>query len=256
MPLTALTHDISPDIAQGERTWIDRDSIDLARADQQHLSYRNTLSDLGVEVVNLNVNRAFPDSVFMEDPAVVVDEVAILARMGAPPRRAETEALGPVLGQYRTVLEMQAPATLDGGDVLLMGRRIFVGQSTRTNQNGYQALADMLAPYGYEVIPVDVYKGCLHLITGTSALDGETLLFAPGKFDTVPLKDYKLVEVPKEEAWAANVLAVNGTILVPGGYPRTAELVSGLGYPVQVLDNSELEKAEGSLTCLSLIFST
>ncbi len=256
MPLTALTHDISPDIALGERTWIDRDPIDLARADQQHLGYRKALSGLGVEVVNLNINRAFPDSVFMEDPAVVVDEVAVLTRMGAPARTAEMKALGPVLGQYRTVLEMQAPATLDGGDVLLMGRRIFVGQSTRTNLEGYQALADMLTPYGYEVIPVEVYEGCLHLITGVTALDGETLLLATGKFDTAPLSDYKRVEVPEEEAWAANVMAVNGTILVPGGYPRTAELVSGLGYPVQVVDNSELEKAEGSLTCLSLIFKT
>ncbi len=255
MPTIAITHDISPDIDQGERTWVDAAPIDLARADQQHLEYRQTLASLGVEVINVSVNRDFPDSVFIEDPVVIVDEVAVLTRPGAKVRRGETAALEPILGKYRTLLRMEPPVTLDGGDVLQIGRRIFVGQSTRTNRAGYEALGDMLRPYGYEVTPVAVRDGCLHLVTGATALDNETVLVAPGTVDEEPFAGYRIVHTPAGEAWAANVIPVGGEIMVAAGYPGTAELISGLGHTVRLTEISEMEKAEGSLTCLSLIFS-
>ena len=255
MPTIAITHDISPDINLGERTWIEQEPLDLARADQQHLEYRQTLAALGVEVVNLSINRDYPDSVFIEDPAVIVDEVAVLTRSGAKARRGEIASLEPVLSQYRTLLRMEPPATLDGGDVLQVGRHIFVGQSTRTNRAGYEALSEMLQPYGYTVTPVEVHEGCLHLVTGATALDIETVLVAPGTVDEAPFADYRIVHTPAGEAWAANVIPVGGEIMVAAGYPKTAELISALGHTVRLTDISEMEKAEGSLTCLSLLFS-
>ena len=153
------------------------------------------------------------------------------------------------------ILRMEPPATLDGGDVLQIGRQIFVGHSTRTNRAGYDALSAMLQPYGYTVTPVEVREGCLHLVTGATALDGETVLVAPGTIDETPFADYRIVHTPEGEAWAANVIPVGGEIIVAAGYPRTADLISDLGQTVRLTDISQIEKAEGSLTCLSLLFS-
>lgn len=253
MSLIALTHSVSPNIVQGERTYRDRPPIDLARARQQHTAHCNALRSHGLEVITLEANRGFPDAVFTEDPAVVVDEVAIMTHMAVESRWGESAAIEAALTPYREIVHMAPPACLDGGDVLQVGKRLFVGQSTRTNRAGTRALTDMLTPYGYHIIPVPV-RGCLHLVTGATALDEATILAATDWIDTAPFEGFRILPVPRDEGPAANILPLDGAILMAAGYPQTADLVAGEGYQVELIDNSELEKAEGSLTCLSLIF--
>lgn len=253
MSLIALTHVVSPNVVKGERTFRDRQPMDLALAQQQHAAYCDALKSHGLEVVTLEANLDFPDAVFTEDPAVVVDEVAVMAHMASESRWGESAAIEAALAPYRKIVHMAPPAFLDGGDVLQVGTRLFVGQSTRTNRAGTQALADFLSPYGYQVIPVPVYD-CLHLVTGATALDEATILAATDWIDTSPFDGFRILPVPKDEGPAANILPLDGAILMATGYPQTAELVAAEGYDVELLDNYELEKAEGSLTCLSLIF--
>ena len=253
MSLIALTHAVSPNIVKGERTYRDQQPIDLARARQQHAAYCDTLRSHGLEVITLEANLDLPDAVFTEDPAVVVDELAVMTHMAAESRWGESAAIAAALAPYRKIVHMAPPACLDGGDVLQVGTRLYVGQSTRTNRAGTRALADFLSPYGYQVIPVPVHD-CLHLVTGATALDATTILAATDWIDTSPFEGYRILPVPRDEGPAANILPLDGVILMASGYPQTAELVAREGYNVELIDNSELEKAEGSLTCLSLIF--
>src|ERR1044071_3555120 len=163
--LTAITRAVSPSMNRCELTYLERQEIDIDRAAAQHRCYCQWLERLGARVIALSPEPDLPDAVFVEDPAVVVDEVAVMARMGAESRRPEAESLGAALAPFRPLHWMEAPATLDGGDVFRAGRTLFAGRSQRTNDQGIAQLRAVLAPFGYDVRPVDV-RGCLHLKSG------------------------------------------------------------------------------------------
>jgi dimethylargininase len=233
-------------------TYAARVPIDHAQALRQHAAYCQALREDGAEVRMLDVNRDLPDCVFIEDTAVVLDEVAILTSMGTASRRAEVTGIEPELRKYRAVERIEAPATLEGGDVLCVGRTLLVGLSSRTNRAGVQALEAIVRRHGYTVVPVPV-QGCLHFKTACTALDDQCLLVNPAWFDARPLRGFELIAVPEEEPWAANVARVGGRVWMAARHVRTADRVRGLGYPVRTLDLSEFAKAEGGVTCLSLL---
>ena len=234
-----------------ELTYLERQEIDIGRAVEQHRNYVRCLRDAGLQVYELPADPRLPDSVFVEDPAVVVDEVAVIARMGAESRRGEAHAMAEALGRFRPLVRMTAPATLDGGDVFRVGQTLFAGLSQRTNAAGIAQLRDAAAPWGYEVRPVEV-RGCLHLKSGACYVGGETMLVNRAWVDTSAFEDYDLVDV--EEPWAADVLALGNFVLMPEGYPKTKALLETAGFPVRTIDVSELQKAEAGVTCMSIIF--
>ncbi len=238
-----------------ELTHVVRRPIDIALARGQHAIYRQCLRELGVHVIELPAEDAYPDAVFVEDPAIVLDEVAVIARSGAESRRGEAESLARELAKYRPLHRMEAPATLDGGDVLRAGRTLFAGLSSRTNAAGIQQLAAATEPYGYRVQPVTV-EGCLHLKSAASWLGDDTVLIHRPWVDAGAFSGMRLVDVPAGEEEAANVLLVNDTVMVAAGFPATADRIAYLERKVRTIDNSEIRKAEGALTCCSLIFAS
>jgi len=253
--ITAITRAVSPEINQCELGFQPRDPIDVPKAIEQHGRYLAALRDLGAEVITLNAEPGMPDGMFVEDPALVVDEAAVMTRMGAESRRREGERLSTMLARFRKLRWIREPATLEGGDVLRIGRTLYVGFSRRTNQAGIDQLAELLRPSGYTVQAVPV-RGCLHLKSGCCALRDRVLLANRAWIDTAHFDGFEIVDVPPEEPGAANVLTIGNTTLVPASFPRTAELVSRLGFQVRSLDISELQKAEAGLTCCSLLFET
>ena len=253
MILKAIIHTISPQLNQCQLSFREREPIDIALANRQHNAYCDMLRRWGLEVIELSANRQYPDSVFVEDNAVVVDEVAIICRMGAESRRGEVEAIEAELSKYRQTVRLNAPATLEGGDVLRMGKKIFVGQTARSNDAGIRALSEIVSPYGYRVIPVAV-SGCLHLKSACTALNDVTIMANPQWFDPAPFQEYKIVTVPEEEPEAANVLQIGDVVCMMENFPQTVRRVKELGYRVDTIDISELLKAEAGLTCSSIIF--
>jgi dimethylargininase len=248
----ALTRDVPRSIARCELTFVDRVPIDYERAVAQHRDYCGRLEALGLEVLRLPADESCPDCCFVEDAAVVLDELAVLASPGTPSRRGESPAIEAALLPYRRIERIELPATLEGGDVLVVGRRIFVGLTTRTNEAGALALRRIAAPSGYEVVPVRV-PGCLHLKSAVTALDEGTLLANRAWLDTAPLKAFRVVDVAPEEPGAANVLRVRGAIWAHPGFPRTLDRLDREGYRVTPVDISEFLKAEAALTCKSLL---
>jgi dimethylargininase len=253
--LTAITHRVPPCINNCELSFIDRIAIDYDRAVEQHNEYLNALARCGLIVRELSVNLDFPDGCFVEDTAVVVDEVAVITNPGAPSRRGETVAIERELKKYRETVRISPSATLEGGDVLRAGKRIFVGLSHRTSAEGITELARVLTPYGYSVTAVEM-RGCLHLKSACTALDDHTLLANTDWIDLSQFEDFRIVAVAEGEHEAANSLAVGDVILLPDGFPHTRESIERLGFEVQPLDISEFLKAEAGLTCSSLIFET
>lgn len=251
--LTIITHIPSPALQRCELTFVESESIDFAKAVQEHKEYCNTLRILGARVITLRDNRPLPDCAFVEDPIIVFDEVAVLASMGVASRRKELPLLERFFSGYRTVERVQLPAKIEGGDVLKIGRNIFVGQSARTNKEGIQALAAIIEPLGYEVIPVRV-DGCLHLKTGCTALDRETILINSDWIDDAPFANYRKIETLPQEQFGANVLPVLDCICMNSAAPETSELVRSMGYEVVPVNISEFTKAEAGLTCMSVPF--
>jgi dimethylargininase len=251
--LTAITRAVSPAIDQCEIGFIERQEIELVRAEEQHRRYEALLAELGANVISLPAEPDYPDSVFVEDPAVVVDEVAVMTRMGAVSRRGETESLARTLEAYRPIRWLREPATLEGGDVMRIGRTLFVGVSHRTNRAGIEQLSEELRPLGYSLVPVAV-RGALHLKTACCWLGDDAILANRGWLDLEPLAQFRIVDVAPREGRAANVLSVGGSVIVPASFPRTAEILVRLGLRVRTLDVSELMKAEAGVTCCSLIF--
>jgi dimethylargininase len=252
LKLTAITRQVSPALNRCELGYLPRQEIDVAKARRQHHRYEECLRELGVTMVSLPAEPELPDSMFVEDPAVVTAEVAVMTRMGAESRRREAETLAPALARYRPLHWMREPATLEGGDVLRIGKSVFAGLSARTNQVGVEQLAAELGPFGYSVRPVAV-SGCLHLKSAVCYLGEDTVLANTNWFDTEVLEDLQVVVVPAEEPHAANVLAIGNTVLVSAAFPRTADLLSRMGWNVRTLDISELMKAEAGLTCSSIL---
>lgn len=249
----AITREVSSSLGRCELTHLERRPIDIAAARAQHASYREALATLADEVITLPPLDDHPDAVFVEDPAFVLDELAIITRPGAASRRAERRSLKEALEPYRPLAEISAPGTLEGGDIVRLGRRLYVGRSSRTNDEGMAQLAALATPHGYEVLPVAV-TGCLHLKSACCALDDRRVLGNPDWFDDAALTGIELVGVPTSEPAAANVLVVEDRVVLPAGHTSTAELLAGLGFSVISVDVSELLKAESGVTCSSLVF--
>ena len=255
MSLIAITHTLSPKLPECELTHLDRIPIDMEQARAEHEQYLQVLNAAGYEVIEYSFNEDFPDSVFVEDTAIVIDELAVITNPGAESRRGETVNMAKILGQYRTLAHISSPATLDGGDVLQVGRQFFVGITTRTNRAGFESLKAILEPHDYRVYPVDV-TGSLHLKSAVTALDNQTVIAAVNWFDVTQIEAYcKLIAVAEGEEAAANVLMLGETILMADGYPHTRALVEAAGYRVETIDIRELQKAESGLTCSSLLFT-
>jgi dimethylargininase len=252
---TALTREVSAAIARCELTHLARTPIDIEIARRQHAAYERTLSDLGCTVHRLAGGPGddeMPDSVFIEDTAVVFDELAIVMRPGAPSRRVETVAVAGALARHRAVRHIEAPGTLDGGDVLVVSRRVFVGSSSRTNSEGVDQIRRILTPFGYTVEAIAV-RGCLHLKSAVSALDGGTLLINSEWTDASRFAEFELIDVDPSEPFAANVLRIGDAVVCPREFPRTCGRLERRGLRVRPVDAGELAKAEGGVTCCSLI---
>ena len=250
--MIAITREVSASINRCELTHVTRAPIDLERARTQHRAYEEALERLGCRVVRLDPAPELPDAVFVEDTAIVVDELAIVTRPGAESRRAETASVGPVLGRYRELRSVSAPGTIDGGDVVVCGRRVFIGKSSRTNHAGIERVRDILAPHGYTVTAVDVH-GCLHLKSAATALSPDRLLVNPAWISGGEFRDVERLSIAQSEPNAANILQVGDGWIYPESFPRTREVLERNGFAPVVVDVSELAKAEGAVTCCSLI---
>ena len=251
--LHAITRAVSRSIAACELTWLPREPIDPGLAIAQHHEYERALREMGARVISLPEEPDLPDAVFVEDPLLVFDELAIVTRPGAASRRAECDSLAAAIAPFRTVYSLGEPCTLEGGDVMRIGREIFVGLSSRTNTAGIDRLRQILAPFGYQVHPVDV-RGCLHLKSACCPLDEGRILANRAWLDCAPLREYEVVDVAPEEPAAANVLCIGGTVLMPRAFAHTQEIVRSLGLSVRTVDISELMKAEAAITCSSVLF--
>jgi dimethylargininase len=249
----AITRAVSPGMNGCELSYIDRVEIDIEKAQTQHGAYEECLREMGMEVIALPAEPGLPDSVFVEDPTIVLDEIAVITRPGAASRREEGKTLAPVLAKFRKLERITAPATLEGGDVMRVGKTLYVGASARSNAEGVAQLARILRPFGYAVKSVEV-RGCLHLKSGCTYLGEDIVLANRDWIDASALGELKIVDVAADEPWAANVLTLNGAALMPDGFPKTAAIVESSGLKVRVVDISELRKAEAGVTCSSLVF--
>ena len=251
----ALTRAVSPAIGCGELTHLSRVEIDYARACAQHAAYERALADLGCEIVGLPAEPDLPDSVFVEDVALVLDDIAVILRPGAASRQAETPSVAKVLADYRELALIGAPGTLDGGDILRAGTSVYVGCSERSNHTGIGQLAAALVPFGLRVIPLTV-SGCLHLKSAVARVSPDTLLLNRQWVDPAQFRGMRVLDVDPGEPHAANALLLGETVIYPASHPRTRERLDTRGIAVQTVDVSELEKAEGAVTCCSIIFET
>jgi len=251
--LTAITRAVSPAIVHCELSFIERQAIDLTRAQEQHEAYERLLAKLGARVISLPAEPDLPDSMFVEDPAIVLDEIAVILPLGTESRRPEAASLAEELGKYRKLEYVRQPGTLEGGDVLRIGRKLFVGLTKRSNAEGIRQLAAILGPHGYELIAVSV-TGCLHLKSAVTYIGENTLLANRKWFDTGPFQGYLWIDVDPSEPHAANALELSGTVIFPASFPKTRGRIGSEGFHMTLLDISELQKAESGLTCSSLLF--
>lgn len=249
----ALVREVSDSIVDCELTHLERTPIDPARARAQHAAYQATLVQAGCEVRVLPPLHALPDAVFVEDCAVVLDEIALITRPGAESRRGEIASSEAALASLRTLRHIEAPATLDGGDVLRVGHTLFVGRTPRTNPRGIEQLAALTAPYGYEVVPVEV-TGCLHLKTAVCEVAPHTLLINRAWVEVQPFAALEQIAVDLNEPMAANALRIGDKVIYPAEFVRTAEKLRARGIALLPVPAEELGKAEGGVTCCSLVF--
>ncbi|QIR76377.1 dimethylargininase [Sulfurospirillum diekertiae] len=252
--LLAITHLPSPKLQNCELTFLQSEPISIEKANEQHQQYCTMLERCGAKVIVLENNVAYPDSVFVEDPIIVFDEVAVLTSMGVESRRAESAYMEKIFLKYRKIERIALPAKIEGGDVLKVGKKIFVGESARTNMEGIQALEAIIKPFGYAVISVKV-TGCLHLKTGVTALDDQTILINANWVDADAFEGFSKVEVPDDEPFGANVLQIGDIVCMNEAFPKTMMLVKSLGYKVDSANISEFVKAEAGLTCMSVPFT-
>ena len=247
----AITRAPSATLNECQLTCKPREPIDVALARKQHRAYEQALESLGVTIVHLPALDEFPDAVFVEDAAVVLDELAVITTPGTASRAAEGESLAAAVAKFRPLHRLPAPATLDGGDVIRIDRALYVGRSTRTNDAGISALRALLVPFGYTVTAVPVH-GALHLKTACTYAGRGTLLANPEWADLSAFESLRILPAP--EPWGASLLDVNGTLIMPSCFLRTSALLERSGFVVKSVDLSELQKAEGGPTCLSLLF--
>lgn len=253
--LTAITREISEEFGNCELTFLPRVEIDIELARRQHEHYQTALSSLGCDIVVVPTEPGLADSVFIEDTAMVLDEVAVMLRPGATSRRPEVAGVEAVLKNYRQLSTIHAPGTLDGGDLLRVDKTIFAGLSTRSTRNGIDQFRDIVADYGYAVETVETAR-CLHLTSAVTQVSPGTLLVNPDWIDAAVFADYELVEVDEREPHAANALLVGSTLIYPASFPHTRERLAIRRIDTITVDLSELQKAEGATTCCSLIVPT
>jgi dimethylargininase len=253
--LVAVTRAVSPTLAECELTHLPRDPIDVAKAVAEHASYEEALRSVGATVVHAPPEPTLPDAVFVEDTALALDEVAVITRPGAASRRAEIESMARVLSAYRPLVRIQPPGTLDGGDVLRVGRRLYVGLSSRTNRDGLAQLETLLDQWGYEVIPVPI-SGCLHLKSAVTEVADDLLLINDRWVRPECFGSMKTVIVAPAEPDGANALRIGAAVIYPAHHPETAKRLAGAGVRVVPVPCGELAKAEGGVTCCSVVFAT
>ncbi len=248
----AIVRQPGPNCAAG-LTSSDLGPPDYDRLLAQHQSYVDALCELGLWVEELPAEPDYPDAYFVEDPAVVTPEVAVITLPGAPARQGEQERIAPLLARHRPLAHIEPPGHLEGGDVLIVGRQVFVGLSQRTNRAGAQQLDRILAQQGYTTTAVPVGPG-LHLKSSVNLVGPNALLLTVDFAAKAAFSGYQHILVDDEEAYASNSLLVNGTLIVPAGFPRTRARLEALGQPIVELDVSEVQKMDGGLTCMSLRF--
>lgn len=248
----ALTRDVSPRFNECELTHIDRTPIDVDVARAQHHDYVQAIKELGFAVLELPAEHDLPDSVFVEDTAVILPEVALITRPGADSRKSETESIAQALRPYRDLVFIQPPGSLDGGDVLVAGKDIYVGLSTRSNLPSIRQMNELLGKYGYQVQGVEMHD-CLHLKTAVTRVDDNTLLINGKWADVENFERFDPIAVDAAEPFAANCLPLGDAIIFPVGFPKTAAKLAARGYKIKPVTVDELAKAEGAVTCCSLI---
>jgi len=251
----ALTREVSDALAACQLTHQARVPIDVGAARVQHAAYEQALREAGYTVVRLSATAEMPDSVFIEDIAIVFDELAVVTRPGAETRRVEIPAVTDALRPHRPVHTIQPPGTIDGGDVLVVGNRVYIGISSRTNADAVLQMHALLSPFGYIVQDIAV-RGCLHLKSAVTALTDDLLLVNPSLVNIRAFKNFQVVEIDSSEPMAANALRLRDRVIFPSAFPRTAERVAASGLRLSLVDASELAKAEGAVTCCSLILNT
>ena len=228
---------------------------DLAQMRRDHLHYVETLRLAGAEVTELDPLEEFPDSVFVEDVALCLPEIAILMRPGAPTRAGEVAQMAPVLRDYyERLAAIEAPGHIEGGDILVTAREILVGRSARTDAAGIAQLAEIVKPHGYQLREVATPPGVLHFKTDCSLLDAETILATQRLDASGCFEDYRVIHTADGEEAAANSIRYNGLVLMPAGFPGTHERLLQAGYEVREINNSECAKLDGGMSCLSLRF--
>lgn len=252
----AITRGVNAALARCELEYLPRIVINTEKATDQHRNYERLLDRCGLRVISLPALTEFPDGLFVEDPAVVLDEVAVICRMGAASRRGEAASLAKALAPFRKLEWIEEPATIEGGDVMRLGRTLFCGISRRTSREGARQLANVVQRFGYTVVPVEV-TACLHLKSAICPVADDAVLlnrrWIGNWIGVKPFRHLKIFDVPEDEAAAANVLRVGGKIIMPASFPRTRQMLERAGLEVLTVDISELQKAEAGVTCSSLI---
>ncbi len=250
--LIAITRAVSRSIVNCELTYLARTPIDIERARRQHAQYEGALRSLGVTLLCLPEEPALADSVFVEDTALVLDECAVILRPGADSRLAETESIAKALAPYRPLRYIKAPGRIDGGDILCIGKQIYIGLSRRSDPNAIAQIQEMLAPYGYTVQAVPI-RNCLHLKSAASLAAEETLLINPAWVDRDPFAGMKFIEVDPTEPYAANAVRIGKTLLHSSVFLNTRRRLEAAQLEVIAVEADELAKAEGAVTCCSIL---
>ena len=254
MGTVAITRDVAEALAGCELSFVPRTPIDVALARRQHAAYVAALRGRGCEVLELPALDDFPDSVFVEDTALVFPELAVLTQPGAASRRGEVDSVGAALARFRPLARIEGEGTIDGGDVLRIGQEVYVGLSARSNAEGIRQLRALLQPHGYRVQGLPT-RDCLHLKSAVTLVAPDAVLVQPRWLDPAPFAHLRRIEVEASEEHAANALLVGGGIVYPDCFPRTRERLEAAGVEVSAVDVSELQKAEGAVTCCSLVFA-
>ncbi|MGH8283297.1 MAG: dimethylarginine dimethylaminohydrolase family protein [Gammaproteobacteria bacterium] len=250
----AITREVSPSIVHCELTHLTRESINLQRARAQHRRYEELLKELGCKLLRLPAEPELPDSVFVEDTAIVLDELVVITRPGAESRRAEIGSVAGALKPYRKLLHIESPGTLDGGDVLQVDRTLYVGLSKRSNPQGIEQLRRILSTFGYSVVAVELHD-CLHLKSAVTEVSEDTLLLNRNWVDTGVFGSTRLIDVAPSEPFGANAVRIGKTLIYPKAFPETRKRLEAQDINVRSVDASELAKAEGGVSCCSLIFT-
>jgi len=248
----AITRDVSPRFNECELTHIDRTPIDVSVAQTQHHGYVQAIKELGYAVLELPAEKDLPDSVFVEDTAVILADVALITNPGADSRKPETSSIIQALRPYRELVHIESPGSLDGGDVLVLGTDIYVGLSTRSNMDAVNQMNEKLGKQGYKAHGIEMHD-CLHLKTAVTRVDDKALLINRKWVDVENFEGYDLIDVDEAEPFAANCLPLGDSIIYPVAFPNTRAKLEARGYKIKSVIVDELAKAEGAVTCCSLI---